>query len=65
MQQYGKTKTKHHVEGHQDCGICHPNQGDRRAAARRETRKMIEEFDIVVSRLDAMFAATSKEEQNG
>lgn len=41
MKPYGKTKCGHSVEGHQECGICHPPQKNLKKRARRNAKKDI------------------------
>jgi len=39
MKQYGKKKTKTKVKGHQECGVCHPDSENDRAARARQSGK--------------------------
>ena len=43
MKQYGEIKTKTHIDGHQECGTCHPKIDHKsgRAKARREGKKQV------------------------
>lgn len=46
MRAYGKKKTHHHVEGHQHCDLCHPENDknvDRKRRARHEAQQQIDE----------------------
>jgi ferredoxin len=43
MKPLGAKKTKTHVEGHQDCGTCHPNTRIGRQADKLSTRKQVEQ----------------------
>jgi len=41
MRAYGKKKISTEVEGHQDCGVCHPVQKNKTTRARQEGKVMI------------------------
>jgi hypothetical protein len=43
MKPRGSKKTFHHVEGHQNCGICHPEINNLKAKARLEDKRIVED----------------------
>jgi len=45
MKPLGSKKTRTHVKGHQDCGVCHPDPKGGRAAAIREAISDIDADD--------------------
>jgi hypothetical protein len=49
MQAYGRKKGHTHVEGHQECGICHPVQKNKVKRARRTNKQAISEESEPVS----------------
>lgn len=38
MQAYGRKKGHTHVKGHQECGLCHPVQKNKKTRARRDNK---------------------------
>ena len=45
MRAYGKKKTGKSIEGHQDCGVCHPATKNKTTKARAENKKMESNWD--------------------
>lgn len=63
MRKYGDQKTHTHVEGHQDCGICHPPIKNAKKRARRIGKAQT--LQDVAANITFGYMACWKETPNG